>query len=259
MITENKNANNNVSEFEFNEAVKKAAAILKSSLMDRMEVCRIAVSVCEITRGGTNFEGKFTIKRFATECGISPKTLSNWIGIYRNVFVNLNENQRASAKMVELIEMDEISRKRKIPKKNMEKEFYKFLHIGSYQKRIDRYLKMLGTICSKFKSNEEIDKINKKQLQQFLFYSTTIQKRILAYNKEIEATDFYEISSSSYSRANKKLAPNSNITKEMERKILVLRKKNHTFLEIANFFRKRGIKTSKPAIIKYYNKYLSGK
>lgn len=61
----------------------------------RLELATVAIEACDIRHGGgahwTEWEGVFTMKRFAEEVGISYKTLANWVRVKRNVYDKLIE------------------------------------------------------------------------------------------------------------------------------------------------------------------------
>lgn len=50
----------------------------------QLELSILATKVCEIRHGGIS-NNIYTMKRFAEDIGLHPKTLSNWVAIYRHV------------------------------------------------------------------------------------------------------------------------------------------------------------------------------
>lgn len=73
--------------------VEQAKPYVMSMTKSRMAIAELAIAACTIQWGGgnhwKNFKGVYTIKRFAAEIGINPKTLSNWVATNRNVVKKL--------------------------------------------------------------------------------------------------------------------------------------------------------------------------
>lgn len=67
---------------------------------DRLKVAELAIAACDIHHGGgahwNNFEGVYTLTRYAKEVGISYKTLHGWVRVKTNVYDKL---QIAGAKV----------------------------------------------------------------------------------------------------------------------------------------------------------------
>jgi hypothetical protein len=63
--------------------VDRAKKIYRQINKDRIEIATLAIKACEIKHGGgdhwKNFEGVYTLRRFAEDIGISYKTLHNWV------------------------------------------------------------------------------------------------------------------------------------------------------------------------------------
>lgn len=75
---------------EWELAVQEARVIFKYMSTGRMEIATKAIYACEINHGGgdhwNDFEGVYTLKKFAEDIGIHYKTLHQWVRIKRNIF-----------------------------------------------------------------------------------------------------------------------------------------------------------------------------
>lgn len=75
------------------------------------KIAKYAVSVCDIAHGGYS-KGKYTIKQYALDIGIHPKTVQNWVAVYRNVLVKLDlteptvEEWRKASKVNNIMRVD---------------------------------------------------------------------------------------------------------------------------------------------------------
>lgn len=69
--------------------VERAKKIHKRMMKDRLEIAKLAVEACDIKHGGgahwKNFQGIYTLNKFAHEVGINYKTLHTWVKVYRLV------------------------------------------------------------------------------------------------------------------------------------------------------------------------------
>lgn len=57
-------------------------------------ICSYAMEVITIRHGGYS-KGIYTIKRYAEDIGMNPKTLQNWLQVYNNVIVKLEDPENA--------------------------------------------------------------------------------------------------------------------------------------------------------------------
>ncbi len=71
----------------WNSYVLRAKKIHKRMTKDRLEIAKLAIEACDIRHGGgahwKNFEGIYTLNKFAHEIGVNYKTLHRWVKIYR--------------------------------------------------------------------------------------------------------------------------------------------------------------------------------
>lgn len=80
---------------KWEEAITQAKVCISNMSKSRLKVAELALEVCDVRWGGgahwANHEGTYTLKRFAEEIGLNPKTLSNWVRVKRNVHDKLVE------------------------------------------------------------------------------------------------------------------------------------------------------------------------
>lgn len=57
-------------------------------------ICDYAMEVCTIRHGGKS-PGIYTLKKYAEDIGMNPKTLQNWMQVYRNVIIKLEDPEKA--------------------------------------------------------------------------------------------------------------------------------------------------------------------
>lgn len=57
-------------------------------------ICNYAMEIVTIRHGGRS-PGIYTIKKYAEDIGMNPKTLQNWLQVYRNVIIKLEDPANA--------------------------------------------------------------------------------------------------------------------------------------------------------------------
>ncbi len=65
--------------------VKQGRRLLEEIDVYQAEISKMALEVCDIRHGGKTLEKIYTIKDFANDLGMKPKTLQGWVGTYRDV------------------------------------------------------------------------------------------------------------------------------------------------------------------------------
>ena len=83
-----------------NEKEYKEYVILGKKELAQIEghqkrICDYAMEVVTIRHGGRS-NGIYTIKKYAEDIGMNPKTLQNWLQVYRNVIMKLEEPDKAN-------------------------------------------------------------------------------------------------------------------------------------------------------------------
>jgi hypothetical protein len=116
---------------------------------DRMAIAKIAAEACTIHYGGgdhwKNFDGVYTLKRFAAEIKINPKTLSNWVATYRFVVLKLPDgtfdqnNFEAARRTRNMID-------RNTPEEEVTKIYQKELNSSQEREYLVRGIKRLKTL-----------------------------------------------------------------------------------------------------------------
>lgn len=67
--------------------VKQGKRLLEEIGTYQAEIAKMAVEVCDIRHGGKTKEKIYTMKDFAQDLGMKPKTLQGWVATYRDVVV----------------------------------------------------------------------------------------------------------------------------------------------------------------------------
>jgi hypothetical protein len=75
----------------YEDYVLRAREILNKLECYQAHIAQMGLEVCQIRHGGKS-NGFYTIKDFAHDIGMSSKTLSNWISIYRDVLTKIGVN-----------------------------------------------------------------------------------------------------------------------------------------------------------------------
>lgn len=79
----------NITPTTWDECVESAKVCIVRLGQYRMFIADLAIKACDIIHGGgghwKNFEGQHTVKKFAEEAGIHPKTLHEWIAAKKYV------------------------------------------------------------------------------------------------------------------------------------------------------------------------------
>lgn len=74
-------------------AVREARQYIQNYDKVRFKIVEIALSVCDISRGGRK-DGEFTLSKFALAIDLIPKTLHGWVAVKRNVVDKLPSTYR---------------------------------------------------------------------------------------------------------------------------------------------------------------------
>lgn len=80
---------------KWEKAVEEAKAIVGHMRESRLKIAELAISVCDIQIGGNwrAFARIYTMKNFAHDIGVHPKTLHQWIRIKKNIHDQLPEGE----------------------------------------------------------------------------------------------------------------------------------------------------------------------
>jgi hypothetical protein len=84
-------------EAEYKNYVKLGKDLLGKIENYQIKICDYAMEVVTIRHGGYS-KGVYTIKKYAEDIGLVPKTLQNWLQVYRNVIIKLEDPANADFK-----------------------------------------------------------------------------------------------------------------------------------------------------------------
>ncbi len=79
---------------EYKNYVELGKAELAKIEGHQKRICAYAMEVVTIRHGGRSGD-LYTIKRYAEDIGMNPKTLQNWLQVYRNVVMKLEDPEKA--------------------------------------------------------------------------------------------------------------------------------------------------------------------
>jgi hypothetical protein len=92
----------NEPKIEWEQAIREAQNLVKSSKQSQMAVAKLASGVCEIVHGGSKQERK-TLRDFATEAGLAYNTLQQWVTVYRNVYSKIADELKFGVPYTKLL------------------------------------------------------------------------------------------------------------------------------------------------------------
>lgn len=81
-------------ELSYQDYVSLGKKLVEEVEDKQIKICMYAMKVCTIRHGGIS-KGFYTITDYAKDIGIKPKTLQNWLCVYRNVILKLRPDQKA--------------------------------------------------------------------------------------------------------------------------------------------------------------------
>lgn len=166
-------------EKQWEENVNEARILIKNYKNSQMRIAKLALEVCEINRGGVKYkDSPFTLKKFAEECGIKPKTLSGWLAVKKNVYDKLDTETRAISSWTT---MDMVSRI-VTPTESKEKVCKLLKEAagrGSLDNTMIKYLLSLKGMVYNFQIKDAANKVKKEILEEILFYIEGVRHSIL--------------------------------------------------------------------------------
>lgn len=174
--------------------VNEARAIMAAKSYSQMEIARLAVESCEITRGGAAQKSSlFTIKKFAKEVGVNVKTLSMWICILRNVYDKLDVDLRFSASYTTCMTASKTTSPDDSPER-VRAKVRKLMSATSLDAKIGRYLGTLRSLSHNFESRDVAERVDKKILEECAYFCEQILDNIRKVRRGIRP-QFHGISS----------------------------------------------------------------
>ena len=130
---------------KYNEYVELGKELLGKIEGHKIKICEYALAVCEIKHGGIS-DHLYTIKDYAEDIGMVPKTLRNWLSVYRNVILKIdnielsNDSFRVARRVDNIIKQECLSNnipmaKRKDYKKLLPKKFINELYNAELEEK----------------------------------------------------------------------------------------------------------------------------
>lgn len=159
------------------ESIAKAKSMVKVKSNNQMMIAEIALSVCEISWGGAQMKGKYTLKRFADETGIGVKSISHWCSVYRNVYSVLPARSASKVSFTKICHVNSIVGPQ-ATKAAIIAAYESVVNVDSFSHKINRYMHDLRTVSWNFTQKNAAQKCDVKTLQEILFYVNSIQREI---------------------------------------------------------------------------------
>jgi transposase-like protein len=75
----------------YEQYVKMGKRLLREIKCNQVQIAHYAVQVCDIRHGGRMVNGEYTMARYAADIGMNPKTLYEWVAVYRRVIAKLDK------------------------------------------------------------------------------------------------------------------------------------------------------------------------
>lgn len=189
--------------------ISEAKSLLRSKKGFQMQVGRLALEVCEVKWGGSS-ESLRTIKDFAREVGVNPKTLSNWMALYRDVYSKISSDIRAKASVSDLNITHRMIEKDTKPSE-INKILGRMLFDASPDRRLFKYLGTMSSILTNMEREETVALCSQDTLEEILFYSTSITKAIRKNaDKQIKPID-HNIAAANSDRRRKLMGTGASI------------------------------------------------
>lgn len=164
------------------EAIEQAKSVLKYKDINQMEVAKLAISVCEIFWGGTKLasgeeeEERYTLTRFAGECKIHRKTLSQWVAVYKNVYEKLPPFKQNNLTYSQLSWAAKCLNAQDT--KDKVEKFVDKVSVNTSDRTALHYLREFKSMLNLLEEKSGVLTIEKDVLQEILYYVNKIQKVI---------------------------------------------------------------------------------
>lgn len=171
-------------EIKWEENVKEARRYIVDRKNNQMVVARLATEVCEISWGGSAYSGKYTLARFAGETGMKPKQLSQWVGVYKKVYVKLNNKEKESASYTQLAHT--ACRVSNDAQKSFVNQVFKDVTSNNLDNRIKSYIKELRSIAHNFEQKKAAEFISMEAMEEIVFYCGIITRNIRKVHPKIK-------------------------------------------------------------------------
>lgn len=88
------------------DCVEEAKVLVKTTHEIRMKIVALAEKCCVIHHGGSSTSNRYTVLRFATEIGMNPHTLLEWVRVKKNVYDELSPQDQKDIGATKLTFLD---------------------------------------------------------------------------------------------------------------------------------------------------------
>lgn len=184
---------------KWEQTVHDAKLVVASRENNQMKIAELALSVCEITWGGTQ-KSAYTLTRFSEEIGIPAKRLSAWIAIKRNVFDKISTEMKKQSSFTDWAYIAKHVT-RNTPREAVEKHIFKRVNVDAFDHKLLRYCANIKGLLYNFEYHNAFLRAQPETLQEIKFYIETINngmEGIEALNHGLSAAhSSYEVSASS--------------------------------------------------------------
>jgi len=161
----------------WNDNINEARIIFKSMKNSQLDVAKLAYEACEVRQGGNSKDSLFTIVNFANEIGVNSKTLNNWVILYRNVYLKLNDENKARSVYSDLKNIAA-----KVNSKSDEafvnRVANEILSISDNDSIVIRYCYDLRAIANSLEKRSVFELAKKENVEEFKFYVETLYHKI---------------------------------------------------------------------------------
>lgn len=172
------------------QAINKCKEILKNKKGYQMQVAAIAVDVCDINHGGRRVDNlDYSLKEFGKDIGVSHKCITNWVAVYRRIYIKLTTDAKRHSSYTRLAAM--YCRVHRDDTRERVNEIYdEEYNKKANDKTLIRYGQEVKCITYFLTVKNGIDLVNPKILQELLFYveelkNTLKQRNITPKNYKI--------------------------------------------------------------------------
>lgn len=166
-------------QLKWEKGVAEAKSLITQSKQKYyIRIAQLAISCCEITRGGAVKKGEnpYTLRRFAKEIGINSQTLSNYVALYRAVFSKLPDGYQEKLSLSEAAHIKQI--KRESTPEQVKKIVDKHLSTDSEAKKYNRYMRHIRTLSNAVVWRGALFVMEDRTISELGFFCDQILKEI---------------------------------------------------------------------------------
>jgi hypothetical protein len=176
-------------EMKWVENVNRAKDLVSLRKKNQMIIAALALEVCEISWGGNRVtDGRYTIKRFAEEIGMTGKALSQWIVVKRNVFDKLSFEDQSKASFTQFSHVA-LRVKKDFTEKEVKRIFNEVVNDNDYENRIARYMHHIRSLANNFENQQAARKVSQNICEEAMFYCRVITRNIKKQYPDIKGID----------------------------------------------------------------------